>query len=468
MSNNNATLFCYSQKNADLLREALLDRAFNVDVMNGQDWMDVRNSDVVFLNISDEVSDKRYQILLEDLRVLRIARENISIFCTSAGNDLDRIVQAMRAGASDYVTWPCDFDGVPVKLLDLAETITSGDLQVQSQDENDDFCGIVGQSAEMRRVYDMITKVSATSSTTLITGESGTGKELVCRAIHKLSNRADGPLIPVNCGAIPEELLESELFGHEKGAFTGATTAREGRFQMANGGTIFLDEVSEMSPKLQVKFLRVLQESEFERVGGGKTVRVDVRVIAATNRDLEESVTQNEFREDLFYRLNVIPLELPPLRDRNGDLSVLVQLFMNRFQENKLTTLESVSPDAMAALQEYHWPGNVRELENLIERMAILAEGPILSLEDLPERFVKTPIAESRIEGVSSLDIPDAGIDLKGVLENIENQLIEKALKKSGGVKNRAAQLLGLNRTTLVEKLKKKSLEEARVDGQLK
>ena len=434
----------------------------------GQDWVDVRNADVVFLNISGEVPDRRYQILLEDLRVLRIAHASIPIFCTSPGNDLDRIVQVMRAGASDYVIWPCDFDGVPAKLLELADSIPSGSLQVQGQNENNDFCGIVGQSAEMKRVYDMITKVSATSSTTLITGESGTGKELVCRAIHKLSNRAEGPLIPVNCGAIPEELLESELFGHEKGAFTGATTAREGRFQMANGGTIFLDEVSEMSPKLQVKFLRVLQESEFERVGGGKTIRVDVRVIAATNRDLEESVTQNKFREDLFYRLNVIPLELPPLRDRNGDLPVLIQLFMNRFQENKLTTLESVSPDAMAALQEYHWPGNVRELENLIERMAILAEGPILSVEDLPERFVKVPIAEYRSKGVSSLDIPDSGIDLKGVLENIENQLIEKALKKSGGVKNRAAQLLGLNRTTLVEKLKKKGLEEARTDGQLK
>jgi len=463
--NNNAFLFCYSQKNADSLKKSLLNRDFNVNVANGQDWMDVRNAGVVFLNISDEVSDERYQNLLKDLRILRIARENIPVFFTSAGNDIDRIVQTMRAGASDYVIWPCDFDGVPAKLLELAESIPISILQVQEQNENNEFCGIVGQSVEMKRVFSMITKVSATSSTTLITGESGTGKELVCRAIHKLSNRANGPLIPVNCGAIPEELLESELFGHEKGAFTGAATAREGRFQMANGGTIFLDEVSEMSPKLQVKFLRVLQESEFERVGGGKTIRVDVRVIAATNRDLEESVAQNQFREDLFYRLNVIPLELPPLRDRHGDLSILIQLFMDRFQERKLTTLESISPDAVTALQGYHWPGNVRELENLIERMAILAEGPILRVEDLPERFMKASAADSRSEGVPSLDIPDTGIDLKGVLENIENQLIEKALMKSGGVKNRAAQLLGLNRTTLVEKLKKKGLEEARADG---
>ena len=262
--NNNAFLFCYSQKNADSLKKSLLNRDFNVNVANGQDWMDVRNAGVVFLNISDEVSDERYQNLLKDLRILRIARENIPVFFTSAGNDIDRIVQTMRAGASDYVIWPCDFDGVPAKLLELAESIPISILQVQEQNENNEFCGIVGQSVEMKRVFSMITKVSATSSTTLITGESGTGKELVCRAIHKLSNRANGPLIPVNCGAIPEELLESELFGHEKGAFTGAATAREGRFQMANGGTIFLDEVSEMSPKLQVKFLRVLQESEFE------------------------------------------------------------------------------------------------------------------------------------------------------------------------------------------------------------
>ena len=463
--NNNAVLICYSQKNADSLKKSLIDREFNVNVANGQDWMDVRNAGVIFLNISDEVSDERYQNLLKDLRIFRIARENIPVFFTSAGNDLDRIVQTTRAGASDYVIWPCDFDGVPAKLLELAESIPIGDLQIQDQNEKNDFCGIVGKSVEMKRVFGMITKVSATSSTTLITGESGTGKELVCRAIHKLSDRANGPLIPVNCGAIPEELLESELFGHEKGAFTGAATAREGRFQMANGGTIFLDEVSEMSPKLQVKFLRVLQESEFERVGGGKTIKVDVRVIAATNRDLEESVAQNQFREDLFYRLNVIPLELPPLRDRHGDLSILIQLFMDRFQERKLTTLESISPDAVTALQGYHWPGNVRELENLIERMAILAEGPILNVEDLPERFMKAPAADFWSEGVPSLDIPDTGIDLKGVLENIENQLIEKALMKSGGVRNRAAQLLGLNRTTLVEKLKKKGLEEARADG---
>ncbi len=233
---------------------------------------------------------------------------------------------------------------------------------------------------------------------------------------------------------------------------------------MADGGTIFLDEVSEMSPKLQVKFLRVLQESEFEWVGGGKTIRVDIRVIAATNKDLEQSVADREFREDLYYRLNVIPVSLPPLRERYGDISILIQLFMTKFQEKNLTILESIAPDAMAALQGYHWPGNVRELENLIERMSILAEGSMLRLEDLPERFShNSNSAASAPEGVPSLEIPDDGIDLRAVMEDMENTLIKKALDKSGGVKNRAAQLLGLNRTTLVEKLKKKGLEGVKV-----
>ncbi|OGL63622.1 MAG: sigma-54-dependent Fis family transcriptional regulator [Candidatus Tectomicrobia bacterium RIFCSPLOWO2_12_FULL_69_37] len=329
--------------------------------------------------------------------------------------------------------------------------------------EEDRFHGILGRSSTIRKVFDLISKVGATTSTILITGESGTGKELVCRAIHRTSRRAAGPLIPVNCGAIPEELLESELFGHEKGAFTGATTSREGRFQMADGGTIFLDEVSEMSPKLQVKLLRVLQESEFERVGGNKTIRVDSRIVAATNRDLEKNVAEGKFREDLYYRLNVIPVHLPPLRERKEDVPLLVHSFIRRFQEKDLTPLRTVHADAMTALAAYPWPGNVRELENLVERMAILGERPELRLEDLPERFRSSAAAGAGEKDLSSLDIPEEGIDLREFMDRIENQLIERALEMSGGVKNRAAQLLGLNRTTLVEKLKKKNLEGAKL-----
>ena len=459
MGGKKAVLCGYSGDAASSLGESLRPRGFGVKASKRLDWLLAKDAHVIFCSISDDISEKDYRILLEEIQVARLARKGIPIICTSEGENIGRVVEVIRSGATDYEKW-VGGSPAPERLLDLADSASEAEAGPEVAGENNYFCGILGQSAEMRRVFETITKVSATSSTILVTGESGTGKELVCRAIHQLSDRGEGPLIPVNCGAIPEELLESELFGHEKGAFTGATTARDGRFQMADGGTIFLDEVSEMSPKLQVKFLRVLQENEFERVGGGKTIRVDIRVIAATNKDLEQSVADREFREDLYYRLNVIPVSLPPLRERYGDISILIQMFMDKFQEKNLTTLESISPDAMAALQSYHWPGNVRELENLIERMSILAEGSLLRLEDLPERFThNSNSAASAPEGVPSLEIPDDGIDLRAVMEDMENTLIKKALDKSGGVKNRAAQLLGLNRTTLVEKLKKKGLE---------
>ena len=326
-------------------------------------------------------------------------------------------------------------------------------------EEEDGFQGILGRSSVIRRVFDMISKVSGTSSTILITGESGTGKELVCRAIHKLSDRRDKPLIPVNCGAIPEELLESELFGHEKGAFTGATAARDGRFQMANGGTLFLDEVGEMSPKLQVKLLRVLQEKSFERVGGGRTIQVNVRVVAATNKDLENTVALGEFREDLFYRLNVIPIHLPALRERMEDFELLIQSFIDRFRENGIGNVRHMQQEALAALKAYDWPGNVREMENLVERLVVLAETDVLRHEDLPERFHRRPASDDRGSGgVPPVRLPDGGIDLKSFIDDIENKMIEEALARSKGVKNKAAQLLGLNRTTLVEKLKKRGI----------
>ncbi|MFC1491532.1 sigma 54-interacting transcriptional regulator [Nitrospinota bacterium] len=459
MSGKSAVLCGYSGDAAVSLGESLQSRGFKVEVADRLDWLSAKDAHVIFCSLSADLPEEKYSALLEEIKVARIARDNLPILCTSEGNNLSRIVEAIKAGAHDYEKWPGGDGSVPERLLALAGSSPGGAPQVPASGEDGNFFGILGQSIEIKRVFDMIMKVSATSSTILLTGESGTGKELVCRAIHKLSGRSKGPLIPVNCGAIPEELLESELFGHEKGAFTGATTAREGRFQMADGGTILLDEVSEMSPKLQVKFLRVLQESEFERVGGGKTIRVDVRIIAATNKDLEKSVACREFREDLYYRLNVIPLPLPPLRERQGDISLLVQSFIDMFQEKNLSSLKSVAPDAMAALQAYSWPGNVRELENLIERMAILAEGSILKLSDLPERFKSSQAADSGQGGTPEIDIPEEGIDLRAVMEDMENRLIEKALEKSGGVKNRAAQLLGLNRTTLVEKLKKKGFE---------
>ncbi|MFP6890143.1 MAG: sigma-54 dependent transcriptional regulator [Nitrospinota bacterium] len=462
MNNKSAVLCGYGRKPIAMLTEFFEAKGFEVVSANRLDLLRSRKASIVFCSISDDLSENYFTTLLDDIQVMRIARENLPICCTSDGNNVDRIVRVIRAGATDFENWSMDRNSIPERLLSQAEMSPEEDSDPSDGTDSTDFHGILGQSTEIKRVFKMISKVSRTSSTVLIMGESGTGKELVCRAIHKMSDRHKKPIIPINCGAIPEELLESELFGHEKGAFTGATTAREGRFQMADGGTIFLDEVSEMSPKLQVKFLRVLQESEFERLGGGKTIHVDVRVIAATNMDLEESVAEKKFREDLYYRLNVIPLEVPPLRERYGDISILVQAFIKKFQEKNLTPIKSIAPDAMAAIQNYHWPGNVRELENLIERMAILAEGSVLKLNDLPERFLSGEQLESAAEPINLLDIPDEGINLRAVIENIENRLIETALEKSGGVKNRAAQLLGLNRTTLVEKLKKKNLEGAK------
>ncbi|RMF89193.1 MAG: sigma-54-dependent Fis family transcriptional regulator, partial [Nitrospinota bacterium] len=275
------------------------------------------------------------------------------------------------------------------------------------------------------------------------------------RAIHYNSYRQDKPLIPINCGAIPAELLESELFGYEKGAFTGATSSRMGRFELANGGTIFLDEIGEMSPALQVKILRVLQEREFERVGGTRTIRVDVRIIAATNKNLEELVNQGLFREDLYYRLNVIPINIPPLRERKSDIPLLVYHFIERFNKEKKRHIQGITPEAMEMLKRYHWPGNVRELENIIERIVILKGSGMITPADLPEKLAST----SREALLPDIEIPEEGIDFGATMEMLEKELLRKALEKAGGVKSKAARFLHMNRTTLVEKVKKLRLE---------
>ncbi len=313
---------------------------------------------------------------------------------------------------------------------------------------------IVGQSAALQRVFELIEKVAPTESTVLILGESGTGKELVARAIHARSRRREGPFVPVNCGAIPEELLESELFGYERGAFTGANRSKPGRFELANGGTIFLDEVAEMSPKLQVKLLRILQERTVERLGGEKPVPVDIRIIAATNRNLEAEVAAGRFREDLYFRLNVIPIEIPPLRERREDIPLLVEHFLKKFCEREEVPLKKLSEKALARLQSYHWPGNVRELENLIERLVILTEGEVIEEEDLPEHIR----GETPLEWKIPEKFPAEGLDLQATLREIERTLIVKALEASGGVKSQAAKLLRLNRTTLIEKMKRLGL----------
>ncbi len=318
------------------------------------------------------------------------------------------------------------------------------------------FMGIVSGCAEMLRAFDLIKKVARTNSTVLVLGESGTGKELIANAIHKLSGRL-GRLVPVNCGAIPEDILESELFGHEKGSFTGAIATKMGRFQLAHGGTIFLDEIGDMSPKLQVKLLRVLQERKIEPVGSTKSIDLDVRVVAATNKDLRKEVKAGRFREDLYYRLQVVPVELPKLVDRGHDVMLLARHFMDLFCQQLGKNSINFSPDVEARFLSYAWPGNIRELENLIERLAILTDANSIYINDLPE-YLSIGGERSCSTINTFTEIPDSGIDFNKLVDDFETRLIASAMEKTAGNKKAAAKLLNLNRTTLVEKIKKKGL----------
>ena len=320
---------------------------------------------------------------------------------------------------------------------------------------------LMGQSPSMLRLFELIEKVSDTSSTLFIEGESGTGKEVVAKTIHYSSSRRNKPFIPINCGAIPESLLESELFGHEKGAFTGASSSRPGRFELAHEGTIFLDEIGEMPYPLQVKLLRVLQEREFERIGGTKSIQVDVRVIAASNQDMEQAVSEKRFRNDLYFRLNVIPIHLSPLRERKQDIPIFIDYFIQKFNKKNNTNVKGFSEEAENILQDYHWPGNIRELENLIERLVTLNTEAVITASDLPDKL-KKPIASALM---SDFQFPEEGIRFSELVMEFEHQLIQHALLKSNGVKNKAARLLNLKRTTLVEKLKRRK-PLAEVTGQ--
>ncbi|MDX9875324.1 MAG: sigma-54 dependent transcriptional regulator, partial [Spongiibacteraceae bacterium] len=331
------------------------------------------------------------------------------------------------------------------------------------------FRSLVGTSRQIQRVRQMMAQVADTDVTVLITGESGTGKEVVARNLHYNSKRRDGPFVPINCGAIPRELLESELFGHEKGAFTGAITARAGRFEMAQGGTLFLDEIGDMPLDMQVKVLRVLQERTFERVGGNKTIQADVRIIAATHRDLETMIAEERFREDLYYRLNVFPIEMPPLRERQEDIPLLLNELITRLETEKRGSIRFNSASIMS-LCRHEWAGNVRELANLVERMAILQPSGVVGVQDLPKKFRHIEAGDEDLElpdrpaapagpAVASFDtppqLPAEGIDLREYLATIERGLIQQALDEAGGVVARAAERLNTRRTTLVEKMRK-------------
>jgi sigma-54 specific flagellar transcriptional regulator A len=319
------------------------------------------------------------------------------------------------------------------------------------------FEDIIGQSEKMEEVFRLVENVADSDSTIIINGETGTGKGLIAKAIHKYSHRKRKPFVQINCGAIPENLLESELFGHVRGAFTGATSPKPGKFEVANGGTIFLDEIGDMSPDLQVKLLRVLEEKEFEQVGGCKTIKVDVRVIAATHRDLEEEVQKGNFREDLFYRLYVIPIALPPLRARRSDIPILISHFLEYFNKKNKRHVESVSEEAMDIIMRHSWNGNVRELKNMVEGLVVLkGEGEIYP-RDLPKKLTNRNTTVS----LPQVDISQEGICLSSAVSEFEKSLIIQCLEQTKWVKKQAAKLLQVNRTTLVEKIKRHQLQQA-------
>jgi len=415
------------------------------------------------------VEKKSYDLIISDLKmpgmdgmkVLEFAMEHspdsICIILTGYGT-VKNAVEAIKMGAFDYLTKPVKMDEIMVTLRRALEyrNLKMENINLKNQlKKKYKFENIIGDNEKMQKVFEIVEKVADTDSTILILGESGTGKELIAKAIHYNSYRRERPFVPVNCAAIPSELLESELFGHEKGAFTNAIRTRIGRFELANGGTVFLDEIGDMNPLLQSKLLRVLQEKQFERVGGIKTIKTDIRIIAATHQDLKQAVQQKKFREDLYYRLNVIPVRIPPLRERKTDIPLLAHHFLDHFNRSKKKRIRAIEDGAMEGLIGYEWPGNVRELENTIERVIILVDHDVIAAADLPEKFHSLPQPETP----QVLEIPEEGISLDTAVNEFEKNLILQALMKTGWVKNKAARLLNLNRTTLIEKIKRQNLQ---------
>jgi DNA-binding NtrC family response regulator len=462
-----------------MLNELLTAKGYSVDC-----FLDARSALIALKN-------KGYHLLITDLLMPKIDGlqlinfiqkeylNTLGIVITGYGS-LETALSAMRCGAFDYLLKPFKFeevlssvesamqysrllagDNIPKKLATKANllrrfsenrVVRENTLLRSFLKDKYKFENVIGVSLGMQKVFELIEKVADTNATVLIVGESGVGKELVARAIHFNSSRRDKPLVVVNCGAIPETLLESELFGYEKGAFTGATATRLGRFELADGGTIFLDEIGDMSFNLQVKLLRAIQERAFERIGGSKTIDVDLRIIAATNRDLDELVREGKFRDDLYYRLNVVPINIPPLRERKQDVPVLYSHFLERSNAVNNANVQGFSDETMEVLLEYDYPGNVRELQNLVERLVVLKKSGLVNIEDLPEKFY-TPHRKEQ----ASLDLA-RGYDT--LVSEFEQGLILKALNETNGVKSKAAQVLSMNRTTLIEKMKRLGIAE--------
>lgn len=388
---------------------------------------------------------------LEVLKRIKELNSNIPVIMITAHGTTESAVEAMKMGALDYISKPFDIEELKIiirKALDyksLTDEVYYLKEKLKDKTEN-----IVYQSEKMRQVLNIVNKVAPTDATVLILGESGTGKELVANTIHEKSNRNNGPFIKINCAALPETLLESELFGHEKGAFTGATVTKPGKFERAQGGTIFLDEIGEISQGMQVKLLRVLQEKEFERVGGTKNIKADIRIVAATNRDLKKMVDEGDFREDLYYRLNVIPIFIPPLRERREDIPVLIDYFIKKYSIQMGKNNVIITKQALDKMEQYDWKGNIRELQNIIERCVILTSNGKIDLDILPDEIKGS---KSKLNGFI---LPKEGISL----EQVEKELILQALKMTEFNQTKAAQLLGITRHTLLYRMEKYNIRK--------
>jgi two-component system NtrC family response regulator len=446
------------EKNYPLILSAVLeDEGFETLVANsGQEALGILESADIDLVLTDMKMPRMDGIEL--LARIKERDPDLPVIMMTAYGTVDKAVEAMQKGAYNYILKPFD----NTQLVLYVHKATEGYRVVKENRRlrtavlrHYSFGNIIGKSKAMQDVFETVAKVAPTNATVLIEGESGTGKELIARSIHFNSDRREGPYIAVNCSALAESLLESELFGHDKGAFTGAHAMKKGRFELADGGTLFMDEIGDLPLALQVKLLRVLQEKSFERVGGTKPITVDIRVIAATNRRLREEVTRGRFREDLFYRLNVVHIDLPPLRQRKEDIRLLVFHFIKKYasERKNATPITGVSPEVGRLLDAHQWPGNVRELENLVERAMILCPGDTIGVEDLPAEFRDTIATSLRMGGIP------AEAKLYDTLANVEREMIVRALRMADGVQARAAEILGIGKSGLNQKLKKYEID---------
>ncbi|MFZ4855004.1 MAG: sigma-54 interaction domain-containing protein [Desulfuromonadaceae bacterium] len=462
MENGSIFIADNNVKTRDLVSAFLTYQGYNITVADG-------NS-----SFFDTIQKKNVAIVIADLAYLhviapdfkeRVLDPNQSLVLIGYGETSAVELKNQASESIFTLQKPLNLDELESLVMRAREyqSMKMYDCSTGGPDQNQLLSStMIGSSAPMKALFEMITKVAASNATVLIQGESGTGKELAARAIHQLSDRHGKNFVPVNCAAIPDDLLESELFGHVKGSFTGAYANRAGRFEMADKGTLFLDEIGDMKANLQVKLLRVLQNREFEPVGASKSQKVDVRIVAATNKNLEELVVSRDFREDLYYRLSVIPITIPPLRERRDDIPVLIHTFLTRFNADKRNAVKGFSRDSLGILCNYDWPGNVRELENLVERLVILKGSGLIVPDDLPEKYLSGKVfysapVQSSVPAADNI-LPEGGICLNSAVEDFENNLIMQALSRSGGNKKEAALLLNLKRTTLIEKLKKKNM----------